>query len=136
MIKLIRRLCHLLAQHMKSCQHLRTRLVGIQLNVVAYAVRGPEPINTLRDEQPPFHDILEQVLCVLEQLPRLLSDFRIIENLGETPSQLPGMKKRRPIDVTRQFIKRLRGDHSPSSKFWYIDRRRCPIDRSPALSRI
>src|ERR1700736_2938346 len=99
MVKLASRFGHLLTKHMKPCQHFGPRLVGIYFNVVPDAVSRPKSINAPGSEQLSFDDILQQFLCILEQRTGLLSHFRIIENLRETPSQFPGMKERRPIDV-------------------------------------
>src|SRR5450432_3556193 len=99
MVKLASRFGHLLAKHMKRCQHFGSRLVGIYFNVVPDAVSRPKSINATGGEQFSFDDILEQFLRILKQRTGLLSNLRVIENLRKTPSQFPGMKERRPIDV-------------------------------------
>src|SRR6516164_5309263 len=58
----------------------------------------------------------------------------MIQDRWKTPTQFPGVKERRPIDIWNQFIQRLIPDDAQAGKTRNRDLRHLPIDRHPTFS--
>src|SRR3981081_4019871 len=60
MVKLTQWFIHLLTQHVKFRQYLRARFIGVELDIVADAIRGPESVNAFRNKEPSIDDVLKK----------------------------------------------------------------------------
>ena len=92
------------------------RFVRVDFDVVLHAVRGEKSDHGARFEQFFAHDASEQLLPVVEQLFRFRADAFLLENFRINPAQLPGMEKRRPVDVGNDFFERHRIVHARSEE--------------------
>ena len=82
---------------------LRARLVGVDLDVVADAVRRPEADDRVGDK-PFFRDeLLQHGLRVLEQMARGLAIFVVLQDARVLALQLPGLEERRPVDIAGEL---------------------------------
>ena len=75
-----------------------------QGDVVPDRVGFPEAQHAPCLEQLTCHDSLEHGLRIAQQLPRLLADARIIQNVRVAPLEFPRDEKRRPVDQRDQFL--------------------------------
>src|SRR5439155_3934075 len=108
MIELSRRLLHLLTQKIKRGDLFSPRVISVDTNVVANGVYRPESVNRPWGQEIFRYDLRKQLICIVEKFARLFADLWIIENRRVTAAQLPGMEKRRPIDVSNQIAQRDR----------------------------
>src|ERR1700736_5040910 len=105
-VRLTGRFLHLLSKKIEGCQFFPTFVVGKKIDIIAPAVRRPETVNTAGNERFLANDLLQQLLRVVEELARLLSDCWIIKDRRVPATQFPGMKKRRPVDELHESFKR------------------------------
>src|SRR5262245_12392935 len=103
MIKLSRRLLHLLTQKIKSGDCFSTGVVSVEMNVIADGVCGPKCVSAARDEKISCCNALKELLRITKQFARLFADLWVVENGRVATTQFPRMKKRRPIDVFDQI---------------------------------
>ena len=106
----------LLAQCVKPGQFLNAGRVRVKDNIIAVAAGRIEAINRLGFEKFLFDNFSEQISSVGEQFACRRSSARIIEQIGVAAANLPGMEKRRPIDVRHQFRDRKIRQHPPSDE--------------------
>src|SRR5437773_3654881 len=125
----------LLPEGMKNRTHGRPGVIRVHFNIVTHAIGGEKAIDRLRGQQVLLDDLLQERLGVVEQFFRFRPDLRILEDLWIAPPQLPGMKKRRPVDGWYDALKRDRIQHARAEKgrLWDVQRR--PVAWEPALSR-
>ena len=92
----------LLSQRVHSSDHIPAHLVGIQLDIVAGGIRGPESEGSSCDKQTLADDFVEKLAGVIVELfcARLLKNVRIAS------AELPGLEERRPIDQGLDAIER------------------------------
>ena len=76
------------------------------MDVIAVRVRRKEPVDPARGNQALSHDPVEKSARVREELLRLLSDDRVLENLRIPPAQLPRVEERRPVDERHEVGER------------------------------
>ena len=88
----------LLAQAMPGHHRLLTGLVGIQHNVVTHALRRVQAHHRVGSEPTVGDDFFQHRLTVGVHLFRLDPHHRVLQDGGERTGQIPGLKKRRPID--------------------------------------
>src|SRR2546423_9614048 len=97
-IRLAVGLLNLLTKEMKRRQHLGSRFVGVKLDVVADAVRGKQTIDASWMKPFPAYDLVEQLLRVGKEFASFFAMFLVVQDCWIAAAQLPGVKKRRPID--------------------------------------
>ena len=107
----------LLAQVVPGHQHLRSRFVGVDLDVVAHAGRRPQAEYAARGEPTTFDDLLQHGLRVAEYVTRRFTDHGVVENLRVTAGEVPGLEERRPVDVTRQLRQVVILQHLATEEF-------------------
>ena len=93
----------LLAQAVPDHGHLAAALVGINLNVVAHAVGRVERHHAVGRQPAPFNQALEHALRVGIHAHGLGADHLVFQNRRERPSQVPGLKEGRPVNVLGQL---------------------------------
>src|SRR3546814_5811790 len=72
-------------------------------HIVTFCLRRPQADHRFCG-QPFFGDDLrEHGLGIVEQGCRLLTDHRIVENIGIAATELPGLEERRPVDPLDQI---------------------------------
>src|SRR5262249_42912198 len=103
MIKLSRRLLHLLTQKIKRGDFFTAGVVSVDKKVVTCGVGGPKSVNAARDEKIFRCDALKEFLGIIKKFARFLADLWVVENRRVTATQFPRVKKRRPIDVFDQI---------------------------------
>jgi hypothetical protein len=57
----------------------------VYLNIITHTISRPESVDSFGSDKTTVNDILEEFLCVFEQLSSLGSHLRIIENGRESP---------------------------------------------------
>ena len=93
----------LLAQRVQASRAwYAARSSGVELDVVADAVRRPETDHRICRHPFLGDHALQQRLRVCEQLLGLRANLVVIEDRRITPGQLPGLEERRPIDVRNE----------------------------------
>ena len=94
---------HLLTQRVQRGEPLLARIVGIKLDVVADAVGGPEADHGVGGQPFLGDQLLQHGLRVVEERPRGLAIFVVLEDAGIGALQLPGMEERRPVDIAGEL---------------------------------
>ena len=72
-------------------------------DVVAVAMRRPEPDDRLRREPLPGDDLFEHPLRVVEQRPRSIAELGVVEDRRVAAAQAPRVEERRPVDVRHEL---------------------------------
>ena len=90
---------HLLAQRMQRRDLGLARFVGIDLDVVADAVRRPEADDAVGGQPFLGDELLQHGFRVVEEMARGLAIFVVVEDAGIRALQLPGLEERRPVDI-------------------------------------
>ena len=104
LVRFVQGLDHLLPQEVKRCGGPCTRLVGIDIDIIADTV-GREQSDHRGCAEPFLRDDARQhLLRVIEQVARRLADDRVLQYLRIASRQLPRLEKRRPVDHFRDFL--------------------------------
>src|SRR5262245_28732792 len=103
MIELSGRFLHLLTQKIKRGDFFTANVVSMHMNIVADSVCWPKSVNDPRNQESFRCDAPKEFLSIIEKFTRLFADLCIVENRWVTTTQLPRVKKRRPIDVFDQI---------------------------------
>ena len=102
-------LCRLLAQAVQDRDGFLAGFVGEQRDVVADAVRGPEADRGRGAERALVDEALQHRPRVLIKTARRDAVFLVLENRRKSSRELPGRKKRRPVDVVDELAERVIG---------------------------
>ena len=124
---------HLLPQRVDHGTERPARLVGVELDVVSHAVRRKEAEHRARGDRFGCDQLLQHALCVVEQVPRGLTDDRILQDRRVVAAKLPRLEERRPVDAVRELGKRIaiQDAYSDEGRAW----RRCPLGRKAVRPR-
>ena len=102
-------------------------VVGVELDVVADAVRRPEPDDRRRREQPLVDDPVQQRQRVrVERRARPRPTTGSSRIAGYRPVQLPRREERRPVDPVDELVERVVVDR-PHAEERRPRRRRTPV---------
>ena len=104
------------------CPHsaLERRIVRhVDFGVFADTVRGKNSDDSVRTKPLLFNDACKQCLCILKKFVRLLTDFRMPEQIREFAAQPPRRKKGSPIDIVNEFVQRIIVKDVNPFKFWF-----------------
>ena len=124
----------LLAKEVKSFQNLLTGVVRIQFDVVADGAGWKEAVYAARSDQVFLNDAVQQCVGIVEDLSRLHTLPRVIENARIDAFQAPGVEERRPVDELAQRRQRKVVEHAHAGKLGSRQVFRTPLDRSPSLA--
>lgn len=89
------------------------RFVGVNLHVVADAVRGEESVNTARREQFFADDFGQHLLRIDEELARFLAMLLVIEDGRINAAQFPRVEERCPVNE--------RGEVFEADRSWRVE---------------
>ncbi len=92
----------LLPQEVEPLADLLAPVVGVELDVVAHAVRRKEAVDATRREQLLLDDGVEERVPLGEDLAGLLAVLLVLEDARVDPLELPGVEEGRPVDVLAQ----------------------------------
>ena len=92
----------LLAEEVKALLHLGARVVGVELDVVAYGVGGEKAVDATRGDQLLRDDLVEQGVGFGVYLACLRSVLRVLEDAGVNAFESPGVEEGRPVDEVAQ----------------------------------
>src|SRR5690606_28275046 len=126
----------LLAEGVNGGKDLSPTLIRIEFDVVPYAVGWPETDDAVAGKHLFSNDPLKQPLGVFKKLRRLGADYFVLKNGGEFPVQLPGLEKRRPVNVILQFFQVEIPENLYAEQIGTGDDRPAPIHRSSVLPRM
>jgi hypothetical protein len=87
-------------------EHAAALLVGVDLDVVAHGVGGPEADDGLGGEAFFGDDAREEFLRVVEELGGLGADLGVGEDVGIAAVEFPGGEERAPVDVGHDLVER------------------------------
>src|SRR5215468_5665499 len=140
MIKLSRRLLHLLTQKIKCGDFFGPSVISVEVNIVTDGVCGPKSTNATRDEKIFRCNAFKEFLRIIKKFARLFADLRVFEDRWVTATQFPRMKERRPVDIFDQIAHRdryfSRSINAHSEKFGFGRRVATPIDQRSICARL
>ena len=85
-------------------QHLAARLVGVDLDrVVVHGVGGQELEDTVGAEPAAFNGALQEAFAVRKNARGLTAHDVVAQDVRELAGQVPGLKKRRPVNACGQL---------------------------------
>src|SRR5262249_44526892 len=104
---------------MQNRDRLAPRLVGGEVDIVVLRVGPAKTEDSVRPEPMLGHNPVQQSARIV--IPRTCgrAAFFAILTGGEFSRQLPGRKKRRPIDVIDQLVDRVIAQNLRSEKAWF-----------------
>src|SRR5207237_5122895 len=91
--------------HLRA-QETKTRAGFRKFDIVAVRASRPEAKDAARGQQLLSGDFIQDSFGVIEKLPRLFTNFRIVEDCRISPTQFPDVKKWRPIHVITKIDNR------------------------------
>ena len=94
---------HLLTERMQGGEGIPPCLIRVKLDVVADAVRRPEADHGVGRQPFLLDELFQHRLRVLEQRPRRLAVFVVLQDARVLALQLPGLEERRPIDIAGEL---------------------------------
>ncbi len=105
----------LLAKRVQRRDRLVARLVGVDLDIVALGIGGPEA-DDAAGRKPVFaDDAVEHRRSIIEQRPRGSPVFVVVEDRRIFAGQLPGREERRPVDIRHEVGQRKIPQRPPQS---------------------
>ena len=87
---------------MEALLHLGSRVVGVELDVVAYRVGGEKAVDAAGGDQLLGDDLVEQGVGFGLDLLCLRSILRMIEDARVNTFEAPGVEEGRPVDEVAQ----------------------------------
>src|ERR1043166_95868 len=99
-------LLHLLAEEMEFGVYFLSRLIAVEINIIANCVRREEAVNRASLDQFVSDNFSEQFLRVGKKFARLFAVLLVLKNGRIASPQFPRVKERRPIDERSKLRER------------------------------
>ena len=128
------RLVSLLAQEVKPRRLFAVR--PVHLHVVSYGVGGPEADRGPCRQRVLRDHLVQQILHVAEQRPRLAPVGRVVQDGGIGAAQLPRQEERRPVYALQKISKRVVVECLDACERRRRRRGGSPVERLPPRPRL